>query len=53
LTIVKKNKLMPTDPRFFWHVTINTHFFLSIQWPELWKISENKTQYHYQIWKER
>ena len=43
--------LMPTDPRFFWHVIINTLFFLALQWPELWKISENKTQY--QIWKER
>jgi hypothetical protein len=47
LPIAKKNKeLMPTDPRFFWHVTVNTHvFFLALQWPELWKISENKTQY--------
>jgi hypothetical protein len=27
---------MPTDPGFFWHVTINTHiFFLALQWPEL------------------
>ena len=26
LPIVKK-KLMPTDPRFFWHVTVNTHIF--------------------------
>jgi hypothetical protein len=24
---------------------------LTLQWPELWKISENKMQY--QIWKER
>jgi hypothetical protein len=25
---------MPTDTRFFWHVTINTHiFFLALQWP--------------------
>ena len=26
-----KKKLMPTDPRFFWHVTVNTHiyFFLA------------------------
>ena len=48
----KKKKLMPTDPRFFGHVTVNTHiFFLALQWPELWKISENETQY--QIWKER
>ena len=23
----KKKKLMPTDPRFFWHVTVNTHIF--------------------------
>ena len=29
LPIVKKNFfLMPTDPRFFWHVTINTHIFI-------------------------
>ena len=48
----KKKKLMPTDPRFFWHVIVNTHIFsLVLQWPALWKISENKTQY--QIWKER
>jgi hypothetical protein len=33
---------MPTDPRFFWHVTINTHiFFWTLQWLEMWKISEN------------
>ena len=52
LPIVKKKNLMPTDPRFFLNVTVNTHiFFLALQWPELWKISENKTQY--QIWKER
>jgi hypothetical protein len=39
LSIVKKNNLMSTDPRFFLHVTINTHiFFLALQWPEL----ENK-----------
>jgi hypothetical protein len=45
-------KLMPTDPRFFWNVTVNTHFFfLALQWSELWKVIENKTQY--QIWKER
>ena len=39
LTIVKKNKLMLTDPRFFWHVTINTHFFFvhTVTW-----IVENK-----------
>ena len=46
LSIVKKKKkkLMPTDPRFFWNVTVNTHiFFLALQWPELWKVSENKT----------
>ena len=31
-----KKKSMPTDPGFFWHVTINTHiFFLALQWPEL------------------
>ena len=23
----KKKKLMPTDPIFFWHVTVNTHIF--------------------------
>jgi hypothetical protein len=23
----RKTKLMPTDPRFFGHVTVNTHFF--------------------------
>jgi hypothetical protein len=53
LPIVKKKKiLMQTDPRFFLNVTVNTHiFFLALQWPELWKVSENKTQY--QIWKER
>jgi hypothetical protein len=22
-----KKKLIPTDPRFFWHVTVNTHIF--------------------------
>jgi hypothetical protein len=27
------------------------YIFLALQWPELWKISENKMQY--QIWKER
>ena len=25
--VKKKKKLMPTDPRFFWHVTVNTHIF--------------------------
>jgi hypothetical protein len=25
----KKKNLMPNNPRFFSHVTINTHFFLS------------------------
>ena len=24
----KKNNLMPTDPRFFGHVTINTHIYI-------------------------
>ena len=24
---LKKKKLMPTDPRFFCHVTVNTHIF--------------------------
>ena len=37
----KKKKLIPTDPRFFLNVTVNTHiFFLALQWPELeskWK----------------
>jgi hypothetical protein len=23
----KKNESRPTDPRFFWHVTVNTHIF--------------------------
>jgi hypothetical protein len=23
----KKKRSQPTDPRFFWHVTVNTHFF--------------------------
>ena len=35
LLIVKKILLMPTDPRFFWFVTINTHIFffgLTVTW---------------------
>ena len=48
----KKKKINADHPRLFWHVPINTNIFLlALQWPELWKISENKTQY--QIWKER
>ena len=26
----RKKKKMQTDPRFFWHVTVNTHIFISI-----------------------
>ena len=27
----KKNWCRPTDPRFFWHVTVNTHFFFGLR----------------------
>ena len=30
----KKKKLIPTEPRFFLHVTVNTYFFF---WPNIYK----------------
>ena len=47
----KKKKLIPTDHIFLTCDHKHTYFFLALQWPELWNISENKTPY--QIWKER
>ena len=34
----KKNESRPTDPRFFWHVTVNTHIFFF--WPQKKKLRE-------------
>ena len=53
LPIVKKKKKKNADRPYIFLTCDHKHTFivLALQWPELWKISENKTQY--QIWKER
>ena len=39
LPIIKKKLSRPSDPRFFWHVTVNTHIFvLALQSVNEWPV---------------
>ena len=51
---IKKKIIIPTDPRFFWHVTVNTHIFFfgltSLQFKIIRQISHHCKTFFKYMW---